>query len=228
MSPAQAGAPGSRAVGVKICGITRVSDGVAAVASGADAIGIVFAEQSKRRVGLATAPHLLSSIRAGAPRPFLAVAVLGSLDPGTGRRMIEDLGFDRVQFHGAEHVRELWSCVLSLEEFAARLWGVVRVKDPASFEGYAEVPCEAFVLDTWREDILGGGGMPFPWELAVPFARIRPSVLAGGLTPENVAGAIGVVRPWMVDVSSGVESAPGIKDPSRVGAFVEAVRHATS
>ncbi len=100
--------------GIKICGITSVVDGVTAVTAGADAIGIVFAEQSKRRVGLAMAPTLLAGVREGAPRPFLAVAVLGSLDAGTGRQLMEEGGFDRVQFHGSSTVREMWMCMLAL------------------------------------------------------------------------------------------------------------------
>lgn len=214
----------SQTVGIKICGITNAPDGVSAVVAGADAIGVVFAEQSKRRVGILTAPDLLTSIRGGAPRAFLAVAVLGSLDAGLARRLIEEVGFDRVQLHGTGRAKELWSCILALEELADRAWGVVRVKDASSFEGYEDVPCGAFVLDTWREGVLGGSGTPFSWELAVPFARKRPVVLAGGLQAGNVAQAIQAVQPWMVDVSSSVESSPGRKDVPRMQAFVEAVR----
>jgi len=105
-----------------------------------------------------------------------------------------------------------------------RAWGALRVRDAASLAGAEELPCEAVLLDAWDAHAAGGTGRTFDWALAAGLARTRRVVLAGGLTPGNVAAAIAQVRPWMVDVSSGVEAGPGIKDPARVRAFMEAVR----
>jgi len=105
-----------------------------------------------------------------------------------------------------------------------RAWGALRVRDAASLAGAAELTCEAVLLDGWDAHAAGGTGRTFEWTLAAPLARARRVVLAGGLTPDNVGVAIAQARPWMVDVSSGVESGPGVKDPARVRAFVEAVR----
>jgi phosphoribosylanthranilate isomerase len=226
MSGAAVAYAADRPVGVKICGITRVEDGLAALAAGADALGIVLAEQSKRRVGLAMAGPLLADLRAAAGRDFLAVAVLGDLDPGTARQLVDVTGFDRVQFHAAGGWRAYWSCCEAFGTGPAQAWAAVRVRDAGSFENFDRVACEAFVLDAWDHSRFGGTGTTFDWSLAAPFARLHRVILAGGLDPSNVVQAVQAVRPWMVDVSSGVESAPGRKDPALVRAFVEAVRHA--
>lgn len=226
----------SAPVRVKICGITSREDGALALAAGADALGLVLAERSTRRVAPLDAAALVGALRADTDRPFLAVAVLESLDPADAREAIAGLGFDRVQIHpgGDAGVPELRA---SLEAFdvagapacgpgpaTARAWGALRVKGAASLAGAETLPCEAVLVDAWHASAAGGTGRTFEWGHAVELARTRKLVLAGGLTPENVGAAIDAVHPWMVDVSSGVEAAPGRKDPARVRAFVEAVR----
>ena len=215
----------SPAVQIKICGITRAADGRAALAAGADAIGVVLAAGSPRHVEELAAAALVAALREET-RPFLAVAVVDRLDPAWGRRAIETLGFDRVQFHAMGDMPALAACLAAFDGAASRAWGAVRVADAASLAGAGALPAEAVLLDTHVHGVAGGTGRTFDWVLAAPLAAARRVVLAGGLVPENVAAAIAVARPWMVDVSSGVESAPGIKDPARVRAFVEAARHA--
>ena len=211
---------------VKICGITRRGDGAAALEAGAHALGFVLAERSPRRLGEDEAMRLLEALRREAPRPFLAVAVLDRLDPEAGRRALDRLGFDRVQFHGTAGTPALHACLVAFDEAARTAWGAVRVADAASLDGAEALACEAVVLDAHVAGAAGGTGRSFDWALAAPLAARRPVVLAGGLAPDNVAGAVRAVRPWMVDVSTGVEQGPGVKDAARVRAFVEAARGA--
>lgn len=211
---------------VKICGITRVQDGLDALDAGADALGFVFAEGSRRRLEGDTGRLLLGTVRARARRPFLAVAVLAGADSEAARRHLVEHGFDRVQLHGAASPAAVAACAAVSAVGPAALWAGLRVRDRASLAGYSDFACEALVLDAFDPERLGGTGATFAWELATPVAAARRVVLAGGLTPENVAAAVACVRPWMVDVSTGVESSPGIKDPERVRAFLAAARSA--
>ncbi len=225
------------ATAVKICGITNRDDGLVALEAGADALGIVLAERSSRAVAPWDAAALVAALRAAAgARAFLAVAVIERLDVADARHAIEALGFDRVQIHPGGDT-DATALRAALEAFDAagapacgpgpatsRAWGALRVRDASSLDGAATLPCEAVLLDTWAADVAGGTGRTFDWGLAAPLARERRVVLAGGLTPANVGEAIARVRPWMVDVSSGVEAEPRRKDPARIRAFIEAVR----
>ncbi|MEO6463178.1 MAG: phosphoribosylanthranilate isomerase [Candidatus Eisenbacteria bacterium] len=213
-------------VRVKICGITRREDGARALAAGAHALGFVLAERSPRHVTGEEAEALVAALRKEAPQPFLAVAVLDRYDPLAGERAIRDLGFDRVQFHGVDGMPALHACLAVFDEATRHAWGAVRVADQASLEGADDLACEAVVLDTHVAGVAGGTGRAFDWTLAAPLAARRKVVLAGGLTPDTVAEAVRTVRPWMVDVSSGVEAGPGVKDEARMRAFVEAVHGA--
>lgn len=213
-------------VRVKICGITRREDGALALAAGAHALGFVLAERSPRHVAPAEAEALVAALRREAPQPFLAVAVLDRFDPLAGGRAISELGFDRVQFHGVDGMPALRACLAAFDEAARFAWGAVRVADAASLEGADDLDCEAVLLDAHVAGVAGGTGQAFDWTLAAPLAARRKVVLAGGLTPETVAGAVRTVKPWMVDVSSGVEAGPGVKDVARMRAFVEAVHGA--
>lgn len=212
-------------VQVKICGITRRDDGLAALVAGADALGIVLVPGSPRHVEAARAAKLVAALRAEAPRSFLAVAVLDQLDAAAGREAMTALGFDRVQFHATGDVPALAAC-LNAFGHAGFVWGAVRVADATSLEGAEDLTCEAIVLDSCVPGVAGGTGRVFDWTLGAPLAARRQVVLAGGLTPETVGEAVRVVRPWMVDVSSGVEESPGRKDPALVRAFIEAARGA--
>jgi phosphoribosylanthranilate isomerase len=208
--------------GIKICGVTRLQDALCALALGVDALGFILASGSPRRLEPFEAKALLETIRDAAPRTFEAVAVIGGYDAPSARRALEELGFDRVQLVGEEPKPALFEALDALGPLAKRAYGSVRVRDASSLEGIEDVPCDAILLDTYKKGALGGTGHSFDWALAAPLAARRRVVLAGGLTPLNVAEAIAVVKPWRVDVASGVEDAPGIKNPDKLRAFVEA------
>jgi phosphoribosylanthranilate isomerase len=201
---------------IKICGITNLEDLHAAVEFGADALGFIFHPASPRYVGASPElPALLDECP-----PFVTrVAVCRSVSEVGGPLFG---GFDAVQYY----------------EGAPGEWGkpprkairAFRIKDASSLEEiepYAET-ASALLLDTYHSEKLGGSGETFNWELAVEAKRRfnRPVILAGGLTPENVGAAVTAVRPFAVDVSSGVEASPGVKDHGRLKAFIEAVREA--
>lgn len=213
-------------VGIKICGLTRLEDALVALDAGADALGFVLASGSPRRLEPAEAHALLGLVRDATDRPFEAVAVLGGYDAPAARHALDALGFDRVQLVGEEPRPALFEALAALGPLAARAYGAVRVKDAASLEGLLDAPCDAIQLDAYRAGALGGTGHVFDWELAAPLAARRRVVLAGGLTPGNVAEAIAVVRPWRVDVASGVEDSPGVKSATKIRAFAEATRRA--
>lgn len=200
---------------VKICGITRAEDLDAAVAAGADAVGFVFYPASPRHVPIATAAALAARVPAFVTRVGLFV----NADPHVVESAVAAVGLDLLQFHGDEDGE---ACARS-----GRPWiKAARVKpglDLLEFAGrYAGA--RALLLDAFV-DGYGGGGQVFDWSL-VPPALPLPVILSGGLTPGNVAAAIRAVRPWAVDVSSGVEAAKGIKDAAKIAEFMSGVRDA--
>ena len=211
-------------VEIKFCGMTRREDADAAAALGAKYIGVVFAE-SPRQVSDERAREVF----AGIPLAISRVGVFGDTKPEQIAARADALGLDVVQLHGdpkprmIARVRKRWH---------GRVWAVQRITDtlPDSARDLFEVS-DGVVLDARTPDQLGGTGVTLPWEdLQERVDRFRPPraklVLAGGLTPENVARAIGVLRPDVVDVSSGVELMVGIKDHARMLAFRDAVQGA--
>jgi phosphoribosylanthranilate isomerase len=201
-------------VRVKICGITSVEDGVAAVEAGADAVGLMFYAASPRVVSLEKAAAIAEALPASVAR----VGVFVDAEEGFVWEAIEQVGLDTLQFHGLE-TPEFCS------RFGAmRVWKSFHVESAKSLEAMPGYETEAWLLDSHVPGKLGGTGATFNWDLAVEAKALgKPIVLAGGLTPENVREAIDRVRPWGVDVSSGVERAPGRKIAARMKAFVEAV-----
>ena len=208
-------------VEIKFCGMMRKEDADAAAALGARYIGVVFAE-SPRQVSDERAREVFASIPLGISR----VGVFGDTKPEQIAARAEALGLDVVQLHGdpkprmIARVRKRWH---------GRVWAVQRISDtlPDSARELFEVS-DGVVLDARTPDQLGGTGVTLPWEdLKERVDLFRPPraklVLAGGLTPENVARAIGVLRPDVVDVSSGVELMVGVKDHARMQAFRDAV-----
>jgi phosphoribosylanthranilate isomerase len=201
---------------VKICGITSAADGRAAAQAGADAIGLIFYPPSPRRVTLARA----AEIAAGLP-PFVArVAVFVNPAAGEVDAVLGACRPNLLQFHGEE-----------TPEFC-RAFGVpyvraVRVRPGVdlleSLSPYEDAA--GWLLDAYRDDLYGGTGEAFDWAL-IPRRLARPVILSGGLDAGNVGEAIRRVRPWAVDVSSGVESAKGVKDAGLIAAFVAGVRNA--
>ena len=201
---------------VKICGITRVEDGLAAARAGADAIGLVFAENSPRQVTSEQAREIVHALP-----PFVAtVALFVNPSVAAVEAVLSTVRPDVLQFHGEES-----------PEFC-RAFGVpwlkaFRVRPGVDLLQSAAVygDAQGWLLDAWSEAAHGGTGERFDWDL-IPRDLPRPLVLAGGLKPENVAAAIRAVRPWAVDVSSGVESSKGIKDAALIAAFIKETRNA--
>jgi phosphoribosylanthranilate isomerase len=201
---------------VKICGITNVEDGMAAAEAGANAIGLMFYEKSPRNVSLQTAAEISRQL----PPFVIKVGVFVNPTEELVSRAIMECGLNVLQFHGEESPEfcQLFP-VMTIKAF--------RIKDEASLDALTDYPTDAWLLDAYVAGQLGGTGSKFNWDLAVAAKnRGRPIFLAGGLTPENVAEAIRQVQPYAVDVSSGVESAPGKKNHEKVRAFIKAAKSA--
>jgi phosphoribosylanthranilate isomerase len=199
---------------VKICGITTPDDAAMVVAAGADAVGVNLWPRSKRYVDDAAARAVLAALPAG----VLKVGVFVNTPVAEVAQRITSLGLDRAQLHGDERPDDF------AELDGARLVRAVRVRDDASFGETAAWKAGLFLFDAFV-DGYGGAGVAAPWPLVARHAR-RPFLLAGGLTPDNVAAAIAATRPDGVDVASGVERAPGRKDRDLVTRFIDAARTA--
>ena len=201
---------------IKICGITSVDDALRCAEAGADAVGLVFYPPSPRNVTLERAAEIARALP-----PFVpAVALFVDPTPSEVEAVLERCPVGALQFHGDEPP-EL------CERFGRPYLKALRVRRQVDLLE-SLLPYEAasgWLLDAFHEGAYGGTGTVFDWDL-VPSGLPRPVVLSGGLTPENVAEAVRRVRPWAVDVSSGVEAAKGIKDPARVAAFIAGVRNA--
>lgn len=207
---------------VKFCGLTRGEDAREAVRLGARFLGVIFAG-GPRALDAVRAREVLAAVPPGVQR----VGVFGAESPESIGRRARESGVDVIQLHADPDpaaVRAVRSC------FDGAVWAVIRVvgsvMPPASAGLFAEA--DAVVLDARSEHALGGTGIPLPWgALADQLAMVRGGsrlVVAGGLTPANVGEAIRALAPDYVDVSSGVESSPGVKDPSLMSAFMEAAR----
>ena len=201
---------------VKICGITSVADGLAAAEAGADMIGLMFYDQSPRAITLAHAVEISRAL----PPFVLRVGVFVNADETLVTRAIADCGLSLLQFHGDEASE---FCT----QFGVMSMKAVRVRDAESLRQLEHFHTDAFLLDAYSPSGLGGTGEQFNWNLAIEAQKFgKPVFLAGGLTPENVADAVKKVKPFAVDVSSGVESAPGKKDAAKVRAFIAAAKAA--
>jgi phosphoribosylanthranilate isomerase len=201
---------------VKICGITTVADGLAAADAGAGLIGLMFYDRSPRHITLSQAAEISRALP-----PFVTrVGVFVDPDEALVIRAIAECGLGLLQFHGNETSE---FCT----QFGVMSMKAVRVSGPESLALLENYQTDAFLLDACSKSGLGGTGETFNWDLAVE-AKIygRPIFLAGGLTPENVGAAIRQVQPFGVDVSSGVEFAPGKKDAAKLQAFITAVKSA--
>lgn len=203
---------------IKVCGVTRLADAVDCVEAGVDTIGLNFWHGTKRRVAVETARSIVEALRDRAE----LVAVFVDATEAEIRATLEATGIEWAQLHGSEP-RAL------LERFLPKAYKAIGVPRDATPEDVAaraaSFPGEHLLLDASVPGAMPGGtGHTFDWSLAERIARTRKLTLAGGLTPENVADAVRAVRPYRVDVASGVESAPGVKDPLKVRALVSAVR----
>lgn len=198
-------------VRVKVCGITRPEDAQVAERAGADAIGLIFAPGSKRQVTREVAAEVVAAVG-----PFITrVGVFVDADLAEVLELVKVLRLNAVQLHGNESA-----------DYAERIGREVRVVRGVAFspavtpESTATYPADAYLLDAPRP----GSGVAFEWEAAAAWRGNPRLILAGGLNVGNVAVAVRTLRPYAVDVASGVESHPGIKDAAAVYAFVEAVR----
>lgn len=201
---------------VKICGITNSADALAAVEAGADAIGLMFYEPSPRNVSLETAAKIAREL----PPSIVKVGVFVNATEQIVSQAISECGLNIAQFHGDE-TPEFCSLfpVMTIKAF--------RIRDTGSLQAMPDYETDAWLLDAYSPGKPGGTGEKFNWDIAVEAGKLgKPIFLAGGLTAENVAEAIQKVRPYAVDVSSGVESAPGKKDRAKLRAFVTAAKEA--
>jgi phosphoribosylanthranilate isomerase len=198
---------------VKVCGITRVDQAVACADLGVDALGVNFVASSPRRVD----EELARAVVAAVGDRVLVVAVVAGMTVSAMRALAARTGVGCLQLHGGEAAAD----VTALLPHAYLAVPVASATDVATAEA---APGDYVMVDAKVPGALGGTGRVFDWSLVVGLAARRKLVLAGGLTPDNVGSAVELVRPWCVDVASGVESAPGVKDLGRVRAFVEAAR----
>ena len=200
---------------IKICGITRPADARAAAEAGADAIGLVFYPPSPRYLSAERAVE----IRDALPAFVQTVALFVNADAAQVAQVIGRVRPGMLQFHGEETPQ-------FCSQFGTPYVKACRVKREVDLLEYLRPfsSAAAWLLDSYVEEY-GGVGERFDWSV-VPRRLERPLILSGGLAPDNVAEAVRRVRPWGVDVSSGVESAKGIKDPAKIAAFIAEVRNA--
>lgn len=204
---------------VKICGITRPEDAVAAIRAGADWLGLNFWPRSKRYLTLAQASDVVHAARRERPEVGL-VGVFVDQPLGEVTGVLSALELDRAQLHGDEppdYVRRLGDRAIK----------ALALSEAAQLDEMAEYDCPVMLVDTPSPG-RGGSGIVGDWSAAHAAAAQRRVLLAGGLTPDNVADAIAAVQPYGVDVASGVESAPGVKDPALMARFVAEARAAAA
>jgi phosphoribosylanthranilate isomerase len=203
-------------VKVKICGITSAPDAMASIEAGADALGFMFYDQSPRHVSVPAAAAIIREL----PPFVMKVGVFVNAPGELVQRAIGECGLNLLQFHGEEPPGY---CT----QFGLMSMKAFRMRDVGSLRALPDYPTEAWLLDAYSNGARGGTGEKFNWDLAVEAKKFgRLIFLAGGLTPENVAGAVKKVEPFAVDVSSGVEFAPGKKDLEKVRAFIQAAKSA--
>lgn len=202
---------------VKVCGVTCLDDAQMCVDAGVDALGLNFWPGTKRRVDPEVARQIV--LAHGDRVRMVGLFVDAATEDIEALRA--RVGFHCVQLHGDETPEQL-------AHFLPAAFKALRVKDGSIRDEAARYGGEHILLDAYVPGAVGGTGATFDWALAAELSRERRVVLAGGLTADNVAEAVRTVKPYAVDTASGVESAPGLKDESKVRAFVEAARRATA
>lgn len=201
---------------VKICGITRIEDGLCAVDNGVDALGFVFYEPSPRNIDIDKAAEMVNAL----PAFITRVALFVNADPAHIERVLNAVDIDLLQFHGEESEA---TCL----QYKMPYIKAIRVNEETDLlQAEREFSsAKGLLLDAYVKGIQGGTGQAFNWSL-IPENLDKPIILAGGLKPDNVHQAITQVRPYAVDVSGGVEQDKGIKDPIKISAFMQEVIHA--
>ncbi len=200
---------------IKICGITNVEDALQAVEAGADALGFVFYAKSPRFI----TPQEAQTIIAELPPLVTTVGLFVNEPMPRIRRAMAAARLDVVQLHGDESPQD---CLLE----PLRVIKALRVQDASSLAAADSYQVSALLLDAWCDEAYGGTGKRFDWQLAKRLTGQRSLILAGGLNPENIIDAVRLVKPYGVDVSSGVEARPGKKDHQKVAEFICRVRNA--
>lgn len=203
-------------VEIKVCGLTSVDDAARCVELGVDALGLNFWSGSPRSTDVATAKDIVRAVtgRVQLVGVFVDASVAEVLE------IMRETGVEWAQLHGDETPDMVASLL-------PRAYKAIGVEDGSAIELARTFPGEHLLVDASVPGMPGGTGRTFDWTIAATIARERTLTLAGGLTPDNVVNAIRVVRPFRVDVASGVESLPGKKDPKLVRAFVEAAKSAS-
>jgi phosphoribosylanthranilate isomerase len=204
---------------IKICGLTNLDDALAAIDAGATHLGFNFYPKSPRCLTPAACAELISSLATRHPPPVTFVGLFVNDSPAVIAAILDDCGLDLAQIHGDDSPEQL-------QLVRGRFYKAFRgTADGEDFAAYAALSfgAPALLVDAHVPGAYGGTGQLADWEAAQRLAGRYPIFLAGGLTPENVAAAVERVRPWGVDVASGVESSPGKKDHAKMRAFVKAV-----
>ncbi len=197
-------------VKVKVCGMTNLKDALVAVEEGADAVGFIFYKKSPRSVTMKTVREIILELP-----PFVdTVGVFVDETAEQINKIADSCNLDMIQLHGDESPT-------FCKRIRRRVIKAFRVKDMQSVKKLSSFQVSGFLLDTFSKELHGGTGKVFDWNLALPAKKFGPVIMAGGLTPNNVQQAIRQVRPYGVDVCSGVESEPGIKDHKKVKAFLK-------
>ncbi|WP_295497281.1 phosphoribosylanthranilate isomerase [Sphingorhabdus sp. EL138] len=204
---------------IKICGLSDEASVDAAAKAGASHIGLVHFEKSPRHVGLEHA----AALQMRAPASLKVVLLLVNAEPGLTAKAIEVIKPDILQFHGSESAQWLRTLKSTLD---IEIWKALGVRDAASLKTADEYvdAADLILFDAPAQVLPGGSGMRFDWSLLNEHTHKLPWGLAGGLTPGNVKEALRQTRAHLIDTSSGVESAPGIKDVDKIAAFCQAVR----
>jgi phosphoribosylanthranilate isomerase len=200
---------------IKICGVTTIEDAERVALAGADAIGLNFVAGSKRRVTLERARSLIDAVGSA----LEVVAVVANPSDDEVKQLRAELGVEWLQLHGDEDAAR----VAGLQPHAFKAVAIAVAEDARLA---ATFPGQRILVDTKVPGMTGGTGTVFDWQLVSELSRQRRLILAGGLTPDNVAAALRAVRPYGVDVASGVESSPGHKHPQLLSEFVRAARAA--
>jgi|TARA_B100001964_G_scaffold177491_1_gene195623 phosphoribosylanthranilate isomerase len=199
-------------VRVKICGTTSLKDALLAVESGADAVGFIFYKESPRNISQKDVKEIVAQLP-----PFVeSIGVFVNETSDKINRIAEQCRLTAVQLHGDESPA-------FCRRIKRRVVKAVRVKDAESLKGMSDFDVSGFLLDAYNEESRGGTGRVFDWNLALRAKKQGPVIIAGGLNPYNVYTAIHRVKPYGVDVCSGVEKSPGVKDPEKISEFIKAV-----
>ena len=197
-------------VKVKVCGMTSLKDALVAVEGGADAVGFIFYKKSPRSVTMKTVREIVLELP-----PFVdTVGVFVDETAEQVNKIADYCNLDIIQLHGNESPT-------FCKKIRRKVIKAFRIKDMQSVKKLSSFQVSGFLLDTFSENLHGGTGKVFDWNLALPAKKFGPVIMAGGLTPNNVQQAVRQIRPYGVDVCSGVESEPGIKDHKKVRAFLK-------